>query len=326
VEIINNFGSPFKSNGDGIDKGFEQMISDFFGSEMTPLPVPSHGNGPTPSKDPFKNFEVVINGHKVTDPEEIKKEESMFDDMFDGFDFNFNPLNVAKDIHSMNSNLEKKYNLESNKKKPEQKLDPLAGLNNIISGLFGSLEDAFKLPDSFQKDFQKKKQKEKELKNMHDSIMKKSYINGYQSNNSEAKELGGVHIISDLADDTQGQDLLEKIKDTFDSTEKVEKSINIGGALKGIQSGMEDLQHLKSLNQEENDGILKILENLQNKYQNVNDLAHSLREDFNKVKDLKHDLKKLSPGVDRKRKEEEVDEMEMKLKNNKGRLGYFTNY
>ena len=53
-------------------------------------------------KNPFGHFEVIVNGKKVTNPKEIEKDRHMFDDMFDGFDFGFNPLNVAKDIHHMN--------------------------------------------------------------------------------------------------------------------------------------------------------------------------------------------------------------------------------
>ena len=60
-------------------------------------------------KNPFGHFEVIVNGKKVTNPKEIEKDRHMFDDMFDGFDFGFNPLNVAKDIHHMNRRIENKY-------------------------------------------------------------------------------------------------------------------------------------------------------------------------------------------------------------------------
>ena len=68
-------------------------------------------NGSKQKKNPFEHFEVYMNGKKVTDPKEIQKDEKMFEDIFKGFDFGFNPLNVAQDVHGMNKDIEKRYNL-----------------------------------------------------------------------------------------------------------------------------------------------------------------------------------------------------------------------
>lgn len=62
-------------------------------------------------ENPFEHFEVFVNGKKVTRKEELENDERMFKDLFKGFDFGFNPLSVAQDVHGMNQRFEKRYNL-----------------------------------------------------------------------------------------------------------------------------------------------------------------------------------------------------------------------
>lgn len=298
------------------------MISRAFGASTEPVPLPTqkdNANGPKqPKKDPFSNFEVVVNGKRVTDPKEIEKDKEMFENAFSGFDFDFNPLRVAKEIHSMNSGFQSKYALQSHEPS-EKRLDPMHGLENLFSDLFGSMENAIKIPNIFQDNFNQRKKKEKQLKDMHKSIMKKSYINGYQKNRSDSKNLDEARVESQLDEDTRGEDLLEKIKDTLDSTEKVERSIDIGNALEGIKNGIQDLENLERLNKEESEDVVGILKSLQKKYKTVNLLAQDLRADFEQVKQMKKKLRKLNVGELRKQKEKEIEELETRLKNNKGR-------
>lgn len=83
------------------------MISNIFGDEKNPTKNEKPEDKKSENdKNPFKHFEIKINGNKVSDPKEIKKEEDLFENMFDGFDFDFNPLNVFKDIHEMNNNFQ----------------------------------------------------------------------------------------------------------------------------------------------------------------------------------------------------------------------------
>ena len=318
IEIINNFGPNESLNNKSAEKDFEQMVEGLFGPPpgfeggmMIPIPL---GNPILePVKNPFDNFEVMINGQKIKDPNEIKKDKEMFENMFDGFDFNFNPLNVMKDIHSMNKNLENKYNVTKNTT-PEKRLNPMAGMDNIFTDIFGSLQNAFKMPDIFTEDLNKRKQKEKELKNMHNSIKKKSYINSYQGNKSGAKDFGAV--LKD--EENNGEDILEKIGETLDSAEQVEQNVNIGGALNGIKNGMKDLENLQKLNQEESSDILEVLTGLKSKYENVNKLASQLKKDFKKVNEMKNKLNDMEVGDSRDKQEKKINKLENKLKNNKG--------
>lgn len=286
------------------------MVSRVFGS--TPKTTAKRKRAPKEEQpDPFGNFEVVVNGHRVTDPKELEKDKEMFQDAFRGFDFDFNPLSVAKDIHQMNSGFQRKYALRPEPN--EQRLDPLGGLESLFSGLFGSLEKGLHVPEVFQEHFEQRKQKEKQLKDMHKSIMNKSYISGYQTRGT--KDLGGARVESE---DAPGEDLLEKIKDTLDSTERVERNVDIGGALEGIRNGMHDLKNLERLNREESRDVLGLLKSLQEKYQSVNGLAESLRKDFGRVKRLKKKLQTLDVGETRRKQERDIAELETRLKNNKG--------
>lgn len=292
------------------------MISSLFGEPAIPMGIPvPRKQQMAPKMDPFSNFEVVLNGRKVNDPKEIEKDKKMFENVFDGFDFNFNPLNVVKDIHKMNSQIEDKYKLKDKPQPVEKKMDPMGGLENLFSDLFGSVENLFKNPNSFQKDLDKQKKKEKELKNLHDSMQKRNYIQSYQS---PEKDFGEIRVISDLDDENKGEDLLKKINDTLTSAEDAEKSINIESAVQGIKNGLDDLENLKRLNEEENKDIVGVLNGLKNQYRQVNKLTHSLKKDFEKVSKMKKDLKELSAGKIRKKKEQHIENMETKLKNNKG--------
>ena len=97
-----------------INDDFFKSISSMFNDQgFTHRPI-------TPIKksdetDPFKNFEVVVDGKKVTDPKEIEKDKKMFQNMFKGFDFGFNPLSVAQNVHKMNSNMKNRYQLSKPK-------------------------------------------------------------------------------------------------------------------------------------------------------------------------------------------------------------------
>lgn len=79
--------------------------------------------------NPFEHFEVFVNGKKVTDEKEIENDERMFKDVFKGFDFGFNPLSVAQDVHGMNQRFEKRYNLLPDPKPGEVCFRYWAGLD-----------------------------------------------------------------------------------------------------------------------------------------------------------------------------------------------------
>ena len=94
IEIFNNLQPLEIQNNKEIGKEFDEMIKNLFNSnpiDPIAIPLPKKNNKGLKPLNPFNNFEVMINGQKVTDPNEIKKDEEMFENMFDGFDFNFNP-------------------------------------------------------------------------------------------------------------------------------------------------------------------------------------------------------------------------------------------
>ena len=189
----------------------------------------------------------------------------------------------------------------------------------MLDDIFGKHNDIFHLTDRFQNHLEAQKQKEKELKNIHSSILKKNYINGYQNNTSDSKNFSIMDLIdNDDNSDSKGDNLMDKIGETLESTKEAEKNIDIPNALQGIQNGLQDLDNLQKLNDEEGDDIRELLKTLKSKYQTVNQLVNKTKNDFTRVEELKTELSKLDSGDDRNNKEKDIKNLETNLKNTKG--------
>lgn len=173
------------------------------------------------------------------------------------------------------------------------------------------------MPNLFQKNIEARKEKEKDLKNLHDSIMKKSYINGYQNNHTGPKELGLMNLFTMKDGTDKGEDLLDKIGETLNSAQQAEKEVNIPEALKGVQNGLKDLENLQDLNQEQGKDIQSLLAGIKDKYETVNELINNTRTSSAEIQRQKKKLNEMVAKSERKEKEYKINKMENRLKNTK---------
>lgn len=200
------------------------------------------------------------------------------------------------------------------------KLDPLKGIKNVLEDIFGDSDDSFKAINDFKDDIDHKKKKESSLKKFHNSLKQKSYMTGYQKNDSASKDMGLFQIINEENGSDKGIDLLDEIEKTLDSTKQVEKSIDVDNAIEGVKNGIDNLNNLQNLNTQEGEDIENLLNKIKSKYNNVNSLIEESKLTFENVKKNQEELDQLEAGDERNKKKKELEDLKNKLKNDKGTL------
>lgn len=78
------------------------------------------------------------------------------------------------------------------------------------------------------------------------------------------------------------------------------------------------MEKLQNLNEEQHSDFKQILANLKGKYEKVNNLVDSTKQQFEKLKEKEKGLDNMEVGDERNKLNEEIQTMKNELKNTKG--------